>query len=203
MNIAAAVVINLARREDRRAAFENRWAATGLGDRVRLRILPATDDRAQRCLDPHWMPFPSGARGCWDSHIRALDQAGSAPLLVLEDDCVFSDDFAAVLTALTPPPDWEILHLGGQHVISPVLVAPGIVRPCRLYRSHAYLARFPRAVAAQLRTHRTHVDVALGRAQLVRYAVTPWIAGQDGSLSDITRTPGATEFWQEEVPRGA
>lgn len=195
MTPAVAVVISLARRADRLAAFRDRWEQVGLG--VPLLVLTATDQATHPPPDAGWNRYPPGAWGCWDSHIRAL-RLTCGPVLVLEDDAVFAPRFGVVLTQLTLPATWDVVHLGGQHVVTPTPVVPGLVRPRCVLRTHAYLAHHPRALATQLAAKPTHVDYAFGSLGLTRYATDPWIAGQDDSPGDITRTrPDRVEFWQE------
>ena len=197
MNIAEAVVLNLPRRVDRREMFLARYEAAGLG-RIPLRIHGATDERLTKPPSPAWAKFPRGAWGCWNSHIQALN-ASRGPVLVFEDDAVFSPHLADYLAVVGYPDGWELIHLGGRHITPPQPVYPGLVRPRRLLGSHAYLAHYPGVLAAGLRAHRTHVDYALAALRLDRYAVAPWLVGQDDSPGDITRlAPQGIDFWQEE-----
>lgn len=194
-----AVAINLARRPDRRANLQARWAALGLD--VELQILTATDERDNP--PPAWWrrSLPAGSWGCWDSHLRALASATSGPLLVLEDDCVFAPGAADVLAGLEVPDDWDLIHLGGQHLDLPVPAGPGLVRPVRMVRSHAYLAAYPRVLAVALRRRRTHVDWAIGRLPIARYALAPPIAGQDDTAGEITRNGARNtiQFWEDTL----
>src|SRR5262245_50678595 len=83
----ATVVINLARRTDRRAETECElsrigWCAT---------FFPAVEPTSAG-------DFPSiGARGCFFSHLAVLKEAsasGVERLIILEDDIAFVPDFA-------------------------------------------------------------------------------------------------------------
>lgn len=192
---AQVIVIHLARRPDRLAAFKARWKAAGLP--VTPIIFTATDQTTQPPPDPRWDTFPHGAWGCWDSHIRALRLA-TGPVLMLEDDAVFGERFTEALSELTLPPDWEVCHLGGQHLQTPEPFVPGLVRPTRMLRTHAYLAHYPQVLSSGLRARKTHVDFAFGHLPIRRYATDPWLVGQDDSRGDITRKePNGIEFWQE------
>jgi len=192
---AQVIVVHLARRPDRLDRFYRRWKTAGLP--VTPLIFTATDQTTQPPPDPRWNVFPHGTWGCWDSHIRALRLA-VGPVLILEDDVVFGERFAQALAELTLPPDWEVCHLGGQHLTPPEPFVPGLVRPVRMLRSHAYLARYPQVVAGGLRSRKTHVDFALGGLPIRRYATAPWLVGQDDSPGDITRrAPHGVDFWQE------
>jgi len=192
---AQVLVIHLERRTDRLANFRTRWAATGLD--VAPVIFAATDQTRHDPPDPRWDSYPHGTWGCWDSHVRAL-RAAVGPVLIVEDDAVFAPCFGVALAQLTLPPDWELVHLGGQHLTRPDPVAPGLVRPVRMLRTHAYLARYPQILAGALRGHKTHVDYALGQLPVHRYACAPWLVGQDDTPGDITRRqPNGFEWWQE------
>lgn len=192
---AEVLVIHLTRRRDRLVNFTARWRAAGLG--VPVRIVPATDDQATWPAGTPWHGYPRGTYGCWDSHVRALRSA-TGPVLILEDDAVFSPVFAQALADLTLPADWQVCHLGGQHLLPPEPFVPGLVRPTRMLRTHAYLAHYPQVLASGLRARRTHVDFAFGNLPARRYATDPWLVGQDDSPGDITRrAPNGIEFWQE------
>lgn len=198
---AQVVVINLRRRPDRLARFRERWVATGLD--LDPLVFTGTDQAAQPPADPRWRALPAGAFGCWDSHARALRQA-VGPVLILEDDAVFADNFGQALAELTLPPDWEVVHLGGQHLYRPEPFVPGLVRPTRMLRTHAYLSHWPQVLASGLRGQRTHVDFALAQLPIRRYATDPWLVGQDDSPGDVTRrAPNGIDFWQEAKARGA
>lgn len=203
MRPVSAFVITLRRRADRLDRFLDRWRVLGMGMPVHIQW--ATDQTLTSPPDHRWDKYPLGAWGCWDSHIKAL-RVANGPVLVLEDDAVFVPGFARILSELTLPAGWELVHLGGQHLTPPDPVVPGLVKPRRMLRSHAYLAAYPQRLAASLATTRTHVDHALGLLPLARYAVDPFLVGQDDSSSDITRTTtNAVQFWQqqEETRRGA
>ncbi len=192
---AQVVVIHLARRPDRLALFRERWKATGLP--VTPLIFTATDQTREQPADPRWQQYPVGAWGCWDSHVRALKIA-AGPVLILEDDAVFAPNFAEALAELTLPPDWEMCHLGGQHLLTPEAFVPGLVKPRRMLRTHAYLAHYPQVLSSAIRGRKTHVDYALSQLPIRRYATDPWLVGQDDTPGDITRKePNGIEFWQE------
>lgn len=196
MRPACAVVINLQRRHDRLTAFLGRWRAARTG--IPLRVLVATDGREQAPTDPAWAGLDPNVWACWDSHVRALRMA-DGPALILEDDAVLTPGVAQVIDNLTAPPGWEILYLGGQHMVPPEPLVPGLVTCKRTLRSHAYLVRYPQVLAAGLRTHHTHVDFALARLPFAKFAIDPWVIGQDDSPGDVTRTaPDGVEFWHRQ-----
>lgn len=194
MDLPTATVINLPRRPDRRAAIQARWDR--LATDVALKVHPAVDGHATLPGDaPWWALRRPGIYGCYHSHRQVL-AVSDGPLLVLEDDAVFAPGFTAAIAALDPPDDWDVIYLGGEHKRPPWPHSPGLVRPRRILRSHAYIARRPHALAAMLaRAHYQHIDWLLARMPISRYAVSPFVVGQDGSASDVTSTVHAENFW--------
>ena len=75
--------------------------------------MPAVDGRLAPGRPVHMNPFMFG---CLLSHKRcwAVAAAGTLPLLILEDDCVFPDDFSSRLAQLliTLPTDFDVAMLG-------------------------------------------------------------------------------------------
>lgn len=181
---AAAAVIHLPRRTDRARPFEEQWIGAALP-------LPLTVWNGIECP-------PAPAAGCFYAHLSLLFATFTGPLLVLEDDAVFTPGFAAALHALNPPPGWDLLYLGGDHLTRPAPAGPGLVKPGVMRRAHAYIAREPQRIAWELarRLPRTmavrdlqqlHVDAALTTlSSLARYAADPPLVHQSASPSDIT-----------------
>lgn len=176
------VVINLAERRDRLQAFMARWAAVGVG--VDVEVFTAVRGR-------------TGQAGCMASHLDVLRAGGDTPLLVLEDDACFAPGFT--LGWPTAPPGWQLLRLGGHYtgVVDPV--TPGWLRVQHVLHTHAYVARHPAQLAAQLITCGRVADASVALAALRRgqYAQHPPTVGQAGGLrSDIGGgVRPAEEFW--------
>ncbi len=196
-----AVVISLARRPDRLAAFYDR-----LGGRLDALPYPAVD--GQDDTPPAWWKTTPGAWGCYRSHRAVIDYAMAIDIdsiLVLEDDATFVPDFADRLAALELPADCGQLYLGGQHLTKPEPGPPGLVRGRNVNRTHAY-AVIGREALATLQAHlrpdpalwtaRHHVDHHYGILHRERrigcYAASPWMCGQAEGLSDVDgrRRPG-------------
>ncbi len=188
-------VINLPARADRLRAFTSRWEASFLGH-IDLRVQPASD-------------LPDPARGCLRSHLAALEEAARTdpeePVLILEDDAVFTDAFP---WPSTPPPDWDVLWLGCQHIAAPRPVRGGLgyfvtgwVTPVEIMRTHGYLARRPGQVAELLRRADhgglpPRIDPYLSRLPLRHYAVEPQTVGQAAGPSDTGGPPlGHDTYW--------
>lgn len=181
---AEAAVIHLPRRTDRASQFEQEWIGAALP-------VPLT---AWNGIE--YPPAP--AAGCFYAHLSLLFATFTGPLLVLEDDAAFTPGFTAKLHALNPPPGWDLLYLGGDHLTRPTPAGPGLVKPGVMRRSHAYIARHPQRLAWELarRLPRTapdrdlqhlHIDAALTSMDgLARYAADPALVHQSASRSDIT-----------------
>lgn len=106
-------VINLAFRTDRRAEMAQQLARVGLSfDHVKVTLLAAS-----RPDDPG--EFPNiGARGCFESHMRILQDAqdqGHETILILEDDADFTTRFCAGSpedAGQISSADWDMFFLG-------------------------------------------------------------------------------------------
>jgi len=197
-------VINLRHRSERLARFQSR-VATALWPFRHVEVFKAADGNG--VSPPSGWRSGSGAWGCACSHRAILTQAIADKLesvLILEDDAVWGPNFtieiANFLAAV--PTDWEILMLGGQHMVRPEPARPGIVRCLKTVRLHAYGIRGP-AIADLLTLWEgatAHIDWLFARWIASRrvYAPSPWIIGQDEGQSD---TAGGKQvgvrYWQE------
>ncbi len=108
-------IINLRHREDRRKQVRNELARIG----VSIDNKHASFFEAQKFDDQG--EFPSiGARGCFDSHLKILEEAArerAASVLILEDDFQLTrhgrKNLKAVLDRLEVV-DWSIFYGGGR-----------------------------------------------------------------------------------------
>jgi len=135
------VYINLDRRPDRRARMEGLFARLGLGPVARF----AAFDGKALPLPSGWA-YPPGAYGCLQSHLAVVRQARSArlpSLLIFEDDCVFADRFHERFSgyASALPAQWDMLLLGGGHVVEPQRIAEHLGRVSETWLAHAYALR--------------------------------------------------------------
>jgi glycosyl transferase, family 25 len=113
-------VINLASRTDRRREVEEQLSRIGLSSASPK----VTFFNAVRVQDSAGFPT-TGARGCFLSHLRVLEDAverGLASVLILEDDVNFADDFVArsdaLVKALSGVPV-NVFYGGHQFVLPP------------------------------------------------------------------------------------
>jgi hypothetical protein len=135
------------------------------------------------------------ARGCLQAHLAVLSTARE-PTLILEDDAVFAPAFTL---DLHPPVDWDVLWLGGEHIIRPMDIPayPEWVKPLKMLRTHAYIARQPWRLARMIEDSGVRLlDPHLASLPLHQYALRTFTVGQDAGLSDISGTsrPSAS-YW--------
>lgn len=137
-------------------------------------------------LPPSTWTASREAYGCALSHRSALEQA-TGTTLILEDDALIPPDFQERLRLFLAavPSDWQLLKLGGEHLLPSELITPGVMRCERTVRTHAYVARGP--MIAQLigvidETCR-HWDACYGR--ITSYAPDPFLVNTTGVASDI------------------
>ncbi len=208
MQFDRVVVISLARRPDRLAAFIGRAEAAWPGQRIE--VCPAVDGQAEQ--RPAWWKATPGAWGCYRSHAAVIDEAlaaGVERLLVFEDDATFVSDFAERLAAIVIPGTCQQLYLGGQHLSRPEPAYEGLVVGRNVNRTHAY-AVFGRPALETLRDHlrpdpalwraRHHIDHHYGilhqSRRIAVYAVSPWLCGQAAGTSDVSGRPVRERTWR-------
>lgn len=195
-------VLNLDRRPDRWAGFCARLPALWpFPDTLRITAV----DGQQTTVPAGWESGP-GAWGCLQSHLALWERiyTEGRPALIFEDDATFAPDFADRYAdfAEAVPPDWDMLYLGGQHILPPSFLTPTspVVRCQGVKKTHAY-AITP-AACQRLYSHVAaapyHIDVALALLHrgLSVYAPTRWLCGQAAGVSDVLNGDrGQPERW--------
>lgn len=200
LDVEQVAVISLARRPERLAAFTAGLPTSWPWPTPDLEVAV---DGEEHTPPREWKAGP-GAYGCARSHLNVLHSAydsGAKAVLVLEDDAVFTDDFAERLTQFEHhvPDHWKLLLLGGQHVTPPTTVSTGVVRCHDTQRTHAYIVRrtaMP-VLIGRWQTWTNHIDRALHLVQAVveTYAPHPLLVGQAAGTSDITGGTHRERFW--------
>lgn len=212
LSLARCYVLNLERRPDRWAGFVARMPADWPRELPAAERVSAVDGRETTVPDG-WESGP-GAWGCLQSHLALWDRifTDGQPALILEDDATFCADFACRLAdfAGAVPPDWDLLYLGGQHILPPATIpglpstihghSPTVVRCQGVKKTHAY-AITPAAcqkLYGQIAAAPYHIDVALAMLHrgLNVYAPGQWLCGQAAGVSDVLNGDrGQPERW--------
>jgi hypothetical protein len=212
------IAINLRKRPDRWGRFCSEVASVADWPFPRPVRFDAIDGTSG--VGSWWRGTP-GSWGCWQSHlavIRGAMDAGLRAVLIMEDDAFFCPTFASDYSAFAAsvPGDWEQVYLGGQFSddFGPfVTVAPGVLWPRAVIRTHAYLLHcraFSRVVSLfqdedWIRcVDRWHVDGmyrALHESGMLRvYAPTRFLVGQDEGTSDVFAGEiHGPRYWNREV----
>jgi hypothetical protein len=156
-----------------------------------------------------WFRGGNGAWGCLMSHLRIAQDAlmgEEGHLMVMEDDCVFADNFAERMHAIMDEvgDDWDMLYLGGQHLHHPRLKPyrtpqyAEVIHARNINRTHAFAVnkRFlqkyqqhilyaPDYIEADGAWHIDHMLGSLHEHQR-EYRILcaqPWICGQAAGKS--------------------
>lgn len=122
MNVPQVYVINLARSQDRRARMEAQFHKLGIKDytiwpavegaQLSLKTCAAYDGKTRRLF--FGCDLTASEVGCLLSHRSVYEHMvaqGLDAALVLEDDCVLSDDFVDVVSAVMAlPVGWEMVR---------------------------------------------------------------------------------------------
>jgi len=198
-------VINLVSRADRRQEMSEQLRAIGrdLGQlNVQLFEASRPDDPAG---------FPSlGARGCFMSHLRILQDAsakGYERILILEDDLNFSPNFVAdagpVFDALSQS-DWAVFYGGYEALTAKPAVGGGLarllpsdslrtthfvaLRKPAIEEAASYLAEMLARPAGDPAGGPMHVDGAYGWYRRAHPGRSTWIAVPELGYQRSSRT---------------
>jgi hypothetical protein len=203
------VLINLPERTDRRSEFDVQLKRIGLSlDHPKVHVFPA--------IRPDTLEgFPTlGTRGCFLSHMQAMEQAlasGATSIILCEDDLDFVPDFLTRLPAVLDVLDntqWDIFYAGyTSHYAGEAISADAnifrVPGDLSILCSHfyliegnaiadliAYLGEIIKRPAGHPDGGPMHYDGALNhyradRPDLVTLAILPTLGTQRPSRTDI------------------
>jgi GR25 family glycosyltransferase involved in LPS biosynthesis len=183
--------INLIHRADKLELFHNDVIRHDLGEYVRFDAINGSTIN---------QPFniSKGNVGLIMSNIKILEECvknNYKNVLIIEDDCYFTDEITNVLDNINlVPDDWDMLYFGGNHnthvgVTPPAKVNDLIVKLHHTYTTHmvAIKSHLFETIISLLGTYKEPIDVLYTELQK-RYNVYcfyPGIAKQRKGYSDI------------------
>ncbi|MFS0771434.1 glycosyltransferase family 25 protein [Sphingomonas sp. 1P08PE] len=211
------VIVNLARRPDRRREMVEQLARIGLSfDHPKvLRFDACTFD------DPAGFPTP-GTRGCFHSHLgvwRDAAKRGDRSVLLLEDDLDFVDDIdrrlPAAMAALAER-DWTMFYGGvlqwtpAAEATSPLALAGAdepimgghfvAVRGDAIADLASYLTAILTRPAGCPDGGPMHVDGAYGWFRKANPSLQTWVAHPDLGVQRSSRTDIHQLGWKDRLP---
>lgn len=139
------IVVNLDRRPDRWAAFQDAWRDILPWDRV-VRLSASDGQQLPGYGEAPWFRGRkrdrtwAGRAGCTLSHARALREArrlGWSRVLVMEDDAIPSGPAEALPVVLSST-DWDLLYLGCREPIGVGDTVDGLMAIHGGHDTHAY-----------------------------------------------------------------
>lgn len=173
---------------------------------------------------PVWWRAGAGAWGCMMSHLHIVQQyltkieitGEKKPLLLFEDDVLFSDDFTTRLPEIMEEigDDWDQLYLGGQHLHIhrdrpwKCKTDKNVIHPYNINRTHAFAVNHKFLVKYQQHIIHApdyigynwvaHIDHQLGvlheKGEYNILAAYPWLCGQAAGKS-WTSGRDVKEMW--------
>lgn len=129
--------------------------------------------------------------------IRECIEIGTERLLILEDDCYFTDGINNLENLLSQiPEDWDFFYFGGNHnahkgVKAPERISDSVVRVHHTFSTHAVAinGRFLKTMLSKIEQKTAPLDVLFTELQKIHnvYCFSPSIAFQRAGYSDIQR----------------
>lgn len=203
---ADAYYINLDARTDRRAHIETELLRVGITAERFSAIGPSKWEGKRPSPTIHRKRRP-GNSGCYKSHASLMSRIAISQrnTLILEDDCLFCDDFSTRLSYIAShlPPVWDIFFLNATfHYPTPYwhktgdatpTVTPHIWRTFGLFGTQSYIvnARSASKILSMMRANLHHayaIDHLFIRLQprLQCFCFCPGLTTQYDNYSDIT-----------------
>ena len=121
--------------------------------------------------------------------IRTAANAGHDSILILEDDCILTDQFESVCRAVTLPESWDLLYFGAWHeYASTEFVSENLLRVKGSFCTHAVLIHrraFPLILDKPIDRQGDIILVDHVHPRGQSYALWPSVAIQAHGLSSI------------------
>lgn len=186
--------INLDKRADRLSSFENQVKKYDLGNFVRV----SATDGSSLDLKKYKTKLNQGELGLVLTNLNIIRESKNhnyQTILILEDDCVFSDEILKVDEYFNNlPSDWDMLYMGGNHnthmmIPPPIKVNDKIVKLHSTYSTHFIGIKntLYDHIEVILSKHQDQLDVCYVKLQKLFnvYSFSPAIATQMVDFSDI------------------
>lgn len=186
--------INLDRRFDRLSKFKECVEKYNLGNFERV---SAVDGSYLNCID-YSSSLKNGELGLLLTNEKIINNAikmNYSKILILEDDCTFTDEilnYEILLKFL--PENWDMFYMGGNHnthmgIPIPPFVNEKIVKISNTYSTHfvAINNTVYTDILSLIKTYRYPLDVAYTAIQKAKnvYCYYPGMAKQIADYSDI------------------
>lgn len=189
MIITSAYVINLAHRTDRLSNITEQCEKNNL----KLHRIEAVNGKEFYSGETK---KKQGLYGCYQSHLKTLKMLLDVPgnyFLIVEDDCIFEEDFRQKLLNYYHqlPPTWDMLYLGGsirvENSIEPFSV--NLSRAKNVHCTHAYVIKkesIPGLIKV-VESRQWKIDVLYCEYQKTHscFITVPELAWQQAGFSDV------------------
>jgi GR25 family glycosyltransferase involved in LPS biosynthesis len=145
--------------------------------------------------------------GCTASHGQIIQRAkimGLDNCLILEDDCILSDDFIQQLDSLKLPENWKVCYLSGSHREYPIKVNDVFSLCTKTFTTHAYIinSSFFNEISDKLLTdYKQPVDCYFVDLQNEHemYVLNKPAAWQSGGYSDVNKRDMYYDWLKDEI----
>ena len=189
--------INLDRRHDRFSKFRDCVQKYDLGDFKRV---SAVDGATLNAKD-YASPLKNGELGLLLTNEKLISNAiqmNYSSILILEDDCTFTEEILKYTKLLEfLPEDWDMYYMGGNHnthmgLSLPPFVNEKIIKIYNTCSTHFVSIRniVYKDILSLIKTYRYPLDVAYTELQKSKnvYCYYPGMAKQIADYSDIQNT---------------
>jgi GR25 family glycosyltransferase involved in LPS biosynthesis len=185
--------INLDKRPDRLENFDKQVKKYNLGEYVRV---SAFDGSNLNYDTKTTNGVSNGAFGLLTTNIKIINEAISENLnsiLIIEDDCYFTDEIIDIDTYFDClPNDWDMLYMGGNHLVQPTIINEKIGKVYSTYTTHfvGIKSTIFQDILKNIEPKHQPIDVIYSNIhnKYNTYTFIPAIAKQQKGFSDIEKT---------------